>query len=85
MLLGDGMVELEVTDLFPDYALLTVINGGEIRSNQTVHVKDKSFKMPFLSEKDKKGILYGIKKSCHSGTNNFFPTQHRYSVVKIVL
>ena len=63
LLLGDGMVELEVTDLFPDYALLTVINGGEIRSNQTVHVKDKSFKMPFLSEKDKKGILYGIKKN----------------------
>ena len=63
LLLGDGIVELEVIDLFPDYAVLKVINGGEIRSNQTVHVKDKSFKMPFLSEKDRKGILYGIKKN----------------------
>ena len=63
VLLGDGAVELEVVDLFPDYALLKVITGGEIRSNQTVHVQNKSFKMPFLSEKDRKGILYGIKKN----------------------
>lgn len=63
VLLGDGIVEFEVVDLFPDYALLKVINGGEIRSNQTVHVKGKSFRMPFLSEKDKKGIMYAIKKN----------------------
>lgn len=63
ILLADGIVEFEVIDLSNDYALLKVINGGEIRSNQTVHVKDKSFKMPFLSEKDRKGILYGIKKN----------------------
>ena len=63
ILLGDGIVELEVVDLFPDYALLNVINGGEIRSNQTVHVRNKSFKMPFLSDKDRKGILYAIKKN----------------------
>ena len=63
LLLADGIVEFEVVDLANDYALLKVINGGEIRSNQTVHVKDKSFKMPFLSEKDRKGILYGIKKN----------------------
>ncbi len=63
LLLADGIVEFEVIDLFPDYAVLNTINGGEVRSNQTVHVRDKSFKMPFLSEKDKKGILYGIKKN----------------------
>lgn len=63
LLLADGIVELEVIDLFPDYALLKVINGGEVRSNQTVHVRDKSFKMPFISEKDRKGIMYAIKKN----------------------
>jgi len=63
ILLGDGLVEFEVVDLFPDYVLLNTLVGGEVRSNQTVHVKDKSFKMPFLSEKDREGILYGIKKN----------------------
>ena len=61
--LGDGLVEFEVVDLFPDYVVLNNIVGGEIRSNQTVHVKGKAFKMPFLSEKDKEGIMYGIKKN----------------------
>ena len=63
ILLGDGLVEFEVVDLEPDYVLLNTITGGEIRSNQTLHVKDKSFNMPFLSEKDKEGIIYGIKKN----------------------
>jgi len=63
ILLGDGLVEFEVVDLFNDYAVLNTIVPGEIRSNQTVHVQGKSFKMPFLSEKDKNGILYGIKKN----------------------
>ena len=61
--LGDGLVEFEVVDLYTDYAVLNTISGGEIRSNQTVHIKDKSFKMPFLSTKDHDGILYGIKKN----------------------
>ena len=63
ILIGDGLVEFEVVDLFPDYVLLNAISGGEIRSNQTLHIKDKSFKMPFMSEKDHKGILYGIKNN----------------------
>ena len=63
VLIGDGLVEFEVVDLFTDYVVLNTIRGGVIRSNQTLHVKDKSFKMPFLSEKDEKGILYGIKKN----------------------
>ena len=60
--IGDGYVELEVIDLTNDYALLKVNTEGTIRSNQTVHIKDKAFKIPFISEKDYKGIMYAIKK-----------------------
>lgn len=63
ILMSDGLVELEVIDMEEDYARLKVITPGVIRSNQTIHIKDKSFKMPFLSEKDKKGIIYGIKNN----------------------
>ena len=61
--IGDGYIELEVIDVANDYALLSILNGGEIRSNQTLHVKNKLFKMPFLSERDRKGIMYAIKKN----------------------
>ena len=63
LLLSDGKVELEVIDIENDYALLKVNDGGIIKSNQTIHVKNKTLKLPFLSEKDREGILYGIKKN----------------------
>lgn len=62
ILLSDGKVKLEVIDLQNDYALLKVINGGEIKSNQTVYCK-KNLNMPFISNKDKEGILYAIKNN----------------------
>ena len=63
ILMSDGFVETEVIDMEEDYALLKVITPGVIKSNQTIHIKGKSFKMPFISEKDKKGIIYGIKNN----------------------
>ena len=63
LLLSDGQVILEVMDITNDYALLKVNVGGEIKSNQTVHLQNKIFKLPFISKKDKEGILYGIKKN----------------------
>lgn len=63
LLLSDGKVELEVLEIKNDYALLKVIVGGLIKSNQTIHLKNKFFKLPFISKKDREGILYGIKKN----------------------
>ena len=63
LLLSDGVVELEVVDIQNDYAMLKVNAPGEIKSNQTVHVRNKSFKLPFISKKDRDGILYGIKNN----------------------
>lgn len=63
LLLSDGKVLLEVIDIENDYALLKVNIGGEIKSNQTIHVKNKTFKLPFLSEKDYNSILYAIEKN----------------------
>ena len=63
LIFSDGFVEAEVIDLQNDYALLKVTTEGEVRSKETVHIKNKSFKMPFISNKDREGILYGIKKN----------------------
>ena len=63
ILMSDGFVETEVIDMEEDYALLKVITPGVIKSNQTIHIKGKAFRMPFISEKDRKGIIYGIKNN----------------------
>ena len=61
--LSDGKVILEVIDSLNDYALLKVIVGGEVKSNQTIYVKNKKLKMPFISDRDRENILYAIKKN----------------------
>ena len=61
LLLSDGTIKLEVTKKSTDYVLCTITDGGYIHSKQAVHLKDRSFKLPFLSEKDIDGIMYGIK------------------------
>ena len=63
LLLSDGNVILEAIDITNDYCLLEIKVGGVIKSNQTIHMKNKSFKMPFMSQKDHDSILYGIKKN----------------------
>ena len=61
LLLSDGLVELEVIDLFNDYVLCKVIKEGYIYSKQTVHLKERSFNIPFMNREDQQSILYGIK------------------------
>lgn len=63
LFLSDGTVELEVLEIANDYARLLIKKGGLIKSNQTVHIKNKSLKLPFISEKDREGIMYGIKNN----------------------
>ncbi len=63
LLLSDGKVELEVVESLNDYAVLKVNAGGEIKSNQTVYFRNKKLKLPFISDKDREGILYAINKN----------------------
>ena len=63
ILLSDGKVELKVVDSLNDYAILKVISGGEIKSNQTMYIKNKYLNLPFISAKDRENILYAIEKN----------------------
>ena len=63
LLLNDGMVLLEVIDLSTDYVTLKINKGGEIGSNQTIHINNKCFKLPFISSHDHDGIVYAMEKN----------------------
>lgn len=63
ILLNDGKVVLKVIEKEHDYLNLQVIEGGTIRSNETIYLRNKSIPMPFINEKDHDAILYGIKKN----------------------
>ena len=63
ILLNDGKVILKVIEKNNDYLNLLVIEGGTIRSNESIYLRNKTIPMPFINEKDHDAILYGIKKN----------------------
>lgn len=61
ILLDDGLVGLEVIEIKGKEIVCQVQNGGKISDRKGVNVPNVSLSMPFLSEKDKNDILFGIK------------------------
>lgn len=62
ILIDDGLVEMQV-DAIKDKAIVcTVKNGGKISGRKGVNVPNVKLSMPFLSEKDKEDILFGIQE-----------------------
>ncbi len=62
LLLDDGLITLEV-DSSTDTDILTTIKvGGEISGNKGVNVPGTHIDLPFLSEKDKQDLLFGIEQ-----------------------
>lgn len=61
ILIDDGLVEMEVVELNDTQIVCHVKNGGKISDRKGVNVPNVKLSMPFLSEKDKEDILFGIK------------------------
>jgi len=61
ILLDDGLIELNVTKIDKNDIICTVVNGGPLSNNKGVNVPDVSLSMPYISEKDKNDIIFGVK------------------------
>lgn len=61
ILIDDGLIEMEVTDITDTDIRCRVINGGVISDKKGVNVPDARLSMPFISEQDYKDIVFGIK------------------------
>ncbi len=61
ILLDDGLIELVVTEISGEDIVCEVKNPGPISNRKGVNVPDVSLSMPFVSEKDREDILFGIK------------------------
>lgn len=61
ILLDDGLIELEVQKIVGNDIYCHIINGGIIKDNKGVNIPDVKLSLPFISEQDKKDILFGIE------------------------
>lgn len=62
ILIDDGLIELEVTELTDTDIVCEIINGGELGMRKGVNVPNVSIKLPGITEKDKEDILFGIEQ-----------------------
>lgn len=61
ILIDDGLIEMEVTKVTDTDIVCKVINSGTISDRKGVNVPDVDLSMPYISEKDREDILFGIK------------------------
>ena len=61
ILINDGLVELEVTEVKGRDILCTVLNGGSIGNNKGINVPNSEIHLPSITEKDVEDIIFGIE------------------------
>ena len=62
ILIDDGKIQLRVENTEETEIFCTVLAGGELRSRKSINVPMVSLDMPYISEQDKKDLLFGIEK-----------------------
>ncbi len=61
ILIDDGLIELEVMSVKPNKIICKVNNGGVISNKKGVNIPNVSLSMPYMSQKDKDDIIFGIE------------------------
>ncbi|SHG83033.1 pyruvate kinase [Thermosyntropha lipolytica DSM 11003] len=61
ILLADGLISLLVEEIKGTDIVCRVINGGELGEKKGVNIPGVPLNLPFLSEKDKEDIIFGIE------------------------
>lgn len=61
VLFDDGLVEMKVDSVDGEDVHLTVVNNGRLSNNKSINLPGVKISMPFVSEKDRQDILFGIE------------------------
>lgn len=61
LLLDDGKISMEITDVQPDRIICKVLVGGELGSRKSINMPDYHIDMPYVSAKDREDIAFGLR------------------------
>lgn len=62
ILIDDGLIELKVKEITDGKIICNIENGGELGEKKGVNVPNVSVKLPSVTDKDKRDILFGIEQ-----------------------
>ena len=61
ILIDDGLIELTAENIKGTDIRCRVVNGGVLSNKKSINIPGVSIRLPYMSEKDKADILFGIK------------------------
>ena len=61
VLIDDGKISLDVREVTDTDVICEVIHGGAVSNHKGINVPNVSISLPFMSEKDKADLLFGIE------------------------
>jgi len=62
ILLDDGLIGLEVLDIFGNEIKCRIVNGGYLKSKKGVNLPGVKTSLPGITDKDKEDIIFGIEQ-----------------------
>ncbi len=62
ILLDDGLIAMQVEQIQGKDIICRVVNGGVVSDKKGVNIPDVHLSLPYISDKDKEDILFGIEK-----------------------
>ncbi len=62
ILIDDGLIEMRVEQTQEQDILCRVLNDGAVSNHKGINVPDVQLSIPYLSEKDKSDVLFGIEQ-----------------------
>ena len=81
ILIDDGLIELVVNEISGNDIVCRVVNGGTLSNKKSINIPGVSIKMPYMSQKDKDDILFGIREDVDYIAASF--TRTAYDVLEI--
>lgn len=62
ILIDDGLISMRVDRIEDKDIVCTVLNGGPVSNHKGVNVPNVHLSMPYVSEKDKEDIIFGVEQ-----------------------
>jgi pyruvate kinase len=85
ILIDDGLIDLVVEQINGTDVICTVLNGGKISNNKGVNLPGVKVSLPFVSEKDRNDLLFGIKNGFDFVAASFTQTPSDIIQIKSIL
>ena len=82
ILLNDGLIELEVSNVLENLVETIVLVGGELSNNKSINIPSVELQMDYLSETDKKDIAFGIQEGVDAFSISFVNSANDVNDVK---